>query len=162
MPFSLVHKFAEIGDHSILNTHSTVDHECVVGKGVHIMGSAAVAGNVTIGDFVTVGTNATILSGLNIGEGAYVGAGAVVTKDVKPYTVVAGLPARLVRMNRLVFRRRRPEGPCFLAQGDRVCRELRVFAVPGSRLGTTAFRWAIPDPSGMNTCSRMSQVVATA
>jgi UDP-2-acetamido-3-amino-2,3-dideoxy-glucuronate N-acetyltransferase len=41
----------------------------------------------------SIGTNATILGGVTIGEGALVGAGAVVTKDVPPYTVVAGVPA---------------------------------------------------------------------
>jgi acetyltransferase-like isoleucine patch superfamily enzyme len=45
----------------------------------------------------SVGTNATILAGVTIGEGAMVGAGAVVTKDVAPHTIVAGVPARVVR-----------------------------------------------------------------
>jgi UDP-2-acetamido-3-amino-2,3-dideoxy-glucuronate N-acetyltransferase len=45
----------------------------------------------------SIGTNATILAGITIGEGAIVGAGAVVTKDVAPYTIVAGVPARIVR-----------------------------------------------------------------
>jgi UDP-2-acetamido-3-amino-2,3-dideoxy-glucuronate N-acetyltransferase len=45
----------------------------------------------------SIGTNATILAGVTIGEGAMVGAGAVVTKDVAPYTIVAGVPARIVR-----------------------------------------------------------------
>lgn len=42
----------------------------------------------------SIGSNATILCGVTIGEGALVGAGAVVTKDVAPYSVVAGNPAR--------------------------------------------------------------------
>jgi UDP-2-acetamido-3-amino-2,3-dideoxy-glucuronate N-acetyltransferase len=45
----------------------------------------------------SIGTNATILAGVTIGEGAMVGAGAVVTKDVAPHTIVAGVPARVVR-----------------------------------------------------------------
>ncbi len=44
-----------------------------------------------------IGVNAVILPGITIGKGAIVGAGAVVTKDVKPYTVVAGVPAKLLR-----------------------------------------------------------------
>ena len=45
----------------------------------------------------SVGSSATILAGVTVGEGAIVGAGAVVTKDVPPWTVVAGNPARTLR-----------------------------------------------------------------
>jgi len=44
----------------------------------------------------SIGSNATIISGVTVGEGALVGAGAVVTKDVPPYAIVAGVPARVV------------------------------------------------------------------
>lgn len=52
---------------------------------------------VRIGDGVWVGANATVLPGVTIGDGSIVAAGAVVTEDVAPNTVVAGVPARLVR-----------------------------------------------------------------
>jgi acetyltransferase-like isoleucine patch superfamily enzyme len=45
----------------------------------------------------SIGSNATILCGVTVGEGAIVGAGSVVTKDVPPYTIVAGNPARILR-----------------------------------------------------------------
>ena len=44
----------------------------------------------------SIGSNATIVAGITIGEGALVGAGAVVTKDVRPFAIVAGVPARVV------------------------------------------------------------------
>lgn len=97
MPCAVVHKFTSVGRHTIINTNATIDHECVIGDGVHVMGSAAIAGKVDIGNFATVGTNATVLPFVKIGEGAYIGAGAVVTRDVEPYTVVAGVPARRLR-----------------------------------------------------------------
>jgi acetyltransferase-like isoleucine patch superfamily enzyme len=52
---------------------------------------------VTIGADVWIGLNAVILDGMSIGDGAVVAANAVVTSDVPPYAVVAGVPARIVR-----------------------------------------------------------------
>lgn len=52
---------------------------------------------VFIDDYVWIGANACILPGVKIGYRAVVGAGAVVTKDVKPYTVVAGNPAKVIK-----------------------------------------------------------------
>jgi maltose O-acetyltransferase len=54
-------------------------------------------GDVIIGDRVWIAYRAIILPGVRIGEGAVVGAGSVVTKDVEPYTIVAGSPARFVK-----------------------------------------------------------------
>jgi UDP-2-acetamido-3-amino-2,3-dideoxy-glucuronate N-acetyltransferase len=45
----------------------------------------------------SIGSSATILAGVTVGEGAIVGAGSVVTKDVPPWTIVAGNPARVLR-----------------------------------------------------------------
>jgi acetyltransferase-like isoleucine patch superfamily enzyme len=50
-----------------------------------------------VGNDVWIGSGATILAGLTIGDGAIVGANSVVTKDVPPYAIVAGVPARILR-----------------------------------------------------------------
>ncbi|CAL8469943.1 g9485 [Coccomyxa elongata] len=55
------------------------------------------ARGITIGDNVWIGGGAIILGGVTVGGGASIGAGSVVTKDVEPWTVVAGNPARLIR-----------------------------------------------------------------
>lgn len=52
----------------------------------------------TIGEDVWLGAGSTILGGVNVGDGCVVGAGAVVTKDIPPYSVVVGVPAKVVRM----------------------------------------------------------------
>lgn len=58
---------------------------------------AVTRGGVAIGNDVWIGARAIILSGVTVGDGAVIGAGAVVPRDVPPYAVVAGNPARLIR-----------------------------------------------------------------
>ncbi|MDO9145881.1 MULTISPECIES: CatB-related O-acetyltransferase [Comamonadaceae] len=53
--------------------------------------------NTTIGNDVWIGRSAIIMSGVRIGNGAVIGAGAIVAKDVPPYAIVAGNPAKLIR-----------------------------------------------------------------
>jgi putative colanic acid biosynthesis acetyltransferase WcaF len=59
-----------------------------------------VGGPVIIGDYVYIGPRAIILPNIKIGEGAVIAAGAVVTKDVPPYQLVGGVPARIIRERR--------------------------------------------------------------
>ena len=56
---------------------------------------------IRISDYVWIGGGATILEGVTIGEGAIVAAAAVVTKDVAPYTVVAGIPAKMISIREI-------------------------------------------------------------
>jgi acetyltransferase-like isoleucine patch superfamily enzyme len=58
---------------------------------------ASSKGDIIIGDDVWICTNVIICSGIRIGQGAVVAAGAVVTKDVEPYAIVGGNPAKLIR-----------------------------------------------------------------
>lgn len=55
-------------------------------------------GSIEIGNDVWIGAGAVILSGVKIGDGVVIGANAVVTKDVPPYSIVAGNPAKLIRL----------------------------------------------------------------
>lgn len=54
-------------------------------------------GDIVVGNDVWIGYEAVILAGVTIGDGAVIGTRAVVTKDVPPYTIVGGVPARPIR-----------------------------------------------------------------
>ena len=110
-------KNIHVGDHLIINYGCTILDvaEVTMGDwvmiGPHVLISTVnpplsprgrrnrlgIAKPVHIGDDVWIGGHATILPGVIIGDGAVVAAGAVVTKDVPPYTVVAGVPARVIK-----------------------------------------------------------------
>ena len=86
-----------VGRGCLINTGAIADHECRIGNGVHLCPGAHLAGCIEVGDCALIGTGAVVLPRKRIGERAIVGAGAVVTKDVAPYTVVVGNPARVLR-----------------------------------------------------------------
>ncbi len=89
---------AEIGPGTIINTGASVDHECQLGEAVHICPGARLAGNVNVGRLALIGVGSSIKQGITVGAGAVVGAGAAVVSDVPPGLVVAGVPAKSLRM----------------------------------------------------------------
>jgi sugar O-acyltransferase (sialic acid O-acetyltransferase NeuD family) len=86
---------ARLGLGCIINTRSSVDHDCLLGDFVHVCPGATVAGHVTIGANTWIGAGATIVDHVTIGRDAFVGAGAIVTKNVADgERVLGGRPAR--------------------------------------------------------------------
>ena len=82
------------GDHA-LNRVSTFPFKA---KALFTNPKEAVSkGDIIISDDVWIGENAIILSGVHIGQGAVIAAGAVVTKDVPPYAIVGGVPAKVMK-----------------------------------------------------------------
>lgn len=83
----------------------TIGRDCKIARDVIIMdtdqhelpGAELVIGPVEIQDRVWIGTRAIVLKGVTVGHDAVVAAGSIVTRDVPPRTVVAGVPARVVR-----------------------------------------------------------------
>lgn len=59
--------------------------------------NAVCRGDINIGNDVWIGENVLIMSGVNIGDGAIIGANSIVTKNVNPYEIVAGNPAKFIR-----------------------------------------------------------------
>ncbi|MGX7668097.1 acyltransferase [Flavobacterium pedocola] len=86
----------------------TIGHQVAISKGViirdsdnHVLNgqSDKVAAPIVIGNHVWIGLRAVILKGVTIGDGAVIAAGAVVTRDVPANSIVAGVPARVIKEN---------------------------------------------------------------
>jgi sugar O-acyltransferase (sialic acid O-acetyltransferase NeuD family) len=92
---ALVAADSKLGEVCIINHKASVDHECILGHGVHIAPGATVCGCVTIGNNVMVGAGSVILPRLTIGHDSIIGAGAVVTKDVPAHSIIVGNPGRI-------------------------------------------------------------------
>ena len=99
MAGAVVNPDSVIGDNSVLNTCASVDHDCRIGRSVHIAPGAHLAGYVTVEDLVLIGVGSTVGRGrpLRLGERSIVGVGSVVIHDVDPNTLVVGSPARPLR-----------------------------------------------------------------
>jgi len=84
------------GEHRI-DWISTYPFNILFEEAKHITGHPTTKGDVIIDNDVWIGENAFVLSGVHIGNGAVIAARSVVTKDVEPYTIVAGNPAHPIR-----------------------------------------------------------------
>lgn len=86
-----------LGGHHRIDWISSYPFSKFTDEASHISDFGGTRGDVVIGNDVWLGTGCMILSGVTIGDGAVVAAKAVVTRDVPPYSVAAGNPARIVR-----------------------------------------------------------------
>ncbi|MGZ3653832.1 MAG: acetyltransferase, partial [Bdellovibrionota bacterium] len=84
------------GRAAILNTNSSLDHDCTLGEDVHIAPAAALSGNASVGDGCMVGIGSCVKQGVRIFSGCTIGAGAAVVRDCLEPGVYVGVPAKKV------------------------------------------------------------------
>lgn len=88
-----------IGDRALIGYGSKIlsgNHTIPKGRG-RVFGAGHILSPVMIGQDTWLGANVVVLPGVSIGEGAIVAAGAIVTKSIPPFTIAAGVPARVIR-----------------------------------------------------------------
>jgi tetrahydrodipicolinate N-acetyltransferase len=96
---------AVIGEGTMIDMNVVLGGRATVGKNCHVGAGSVLAGvieppsakPVIVEDDVVIGANCVVLEGVTVGKGAVVAAGAVVVDDVPPNTVVAGIPARVIK-----------------------------------------------------------------
>jgi tetrahydrodipicolinate N-acetyltransferase len=96
---------AVIGKKTMIDMNVVIGGRAVVGDNCHIGAGTVLAGvieppsadPVVIEDDVLLGANVVVLEGVRVGKGSVVAAGSVVVKDVEPFTVVAGVPAKVIK-----------------------------------------------------------------
>lgn len=97
MAGATVNADSEIADLAIINTGATVDHDCRIGRAVHIAPQCGLAGNVAVGDGSMLGIGCKVIPEQTIGANVLLGAGSVVISSIPDGVTAVGVPARIIR-----------------------------------------------------------------
>ena len=93
---STINTGVKIGKHCIINTNSSIDHDCIINDFVHIAPGATLCGGVLVGRSTLIGAGTTILPNIKVGENVIIGAGSLVNKDIPDNSMVFGTPAKVI------------------------------------------------------------------
>ena len=83
----------KIGKNAIINTSTSLDHDCRIGDFVHVAPGVTLCGGVSVGNEAHVGAGATVIQGVNIGKGCIVGAGTTVRRHLADGDKYIGIPS---------------------------------------------------------------------
>lgn len=98
MPYTVVGPNVIISCHTQMFAQSFVGHDAVLNEMVFVANNATIGGNVEIDTGSHIGSNSSVIERVKIGAFSIIGLGSVVIKDVQPFTIVVGNPARFVRI----------------------------------------------------------------
>lgn len=88
---------AMIGANTIVNTLSSVDHDCILGDHTQVTAGVTLGGTVTVGSNCFFGLKSAVIPNLSIGDNAQIMAGSLVSKNVPPDVLAGGSPAKILR-----------------------------------------------------------------
>lgn len=93
---AVINTYSKIGRFVILNTNSTVEHDCNIGDFVHVASNAVLSGNVMIGQGTFIGAGSTVIQGIVIEQDVILGAGSTATRNCFAGKTYIGVPAKLL------------------------------------------------------------------
>ena len=97
MAGAIINPGVRIGKGCIINTCSSVDHDCIVDDFVHVAVGSHLCGTVSVGDGTWIGAGATVSNNVSICPNCMIGAGAVVIKNIDETGTYVGVPARKIK-----------------------------------------------------------------
>lgn len=89
---------SNVGRGCIINTSSSVDHDCKIDDYVHLAPGTKLAGAINIGQYSFVGIGGVIIQGLEIGKHCILGAGSTLLEDLPDSSVAVGTPAKIIKI----------------------------------------------------------------
>ena len=95
--YSTITTNIKIGDFVFVNSRTGIGHDVTIGNFTIIYSGIQIGGGVCIGTGCLIGSGATILPQVKIGDGSIIGGGSLVSKDIPPKVVAAGVPAKIIR-----------------------------------------------------------------
>lgn len=95
-----------IGDNNYFMSNSHIAHDCVIGNNSILANNVSIAGHVKIGNFVNISGFVGIHQNSYVGDYSFIAGGSIIFKDVFPFTVISGNPARVKKLNIIGMKRK--------------------------------------------------------
>lgn len=93
----VINSHSIVEDFCILNTQSSIDHDCILRKFSAISPNTILGGNVIVGDFSFIAISAILLHGITVGKHVVIGAGSLLLNNCEDNTIMYGMPAKFIR-----------------------------------------------------------------
>lgn len=97
MAGAILNPYVSVGNHCIINTGASIDHDCIIHDFVHIAPHSTLCGEVEIGEGTWVGAGTIIKQGVHVGKDCFIGAGSVVLKNIPDGCLCYGNPSKFIR-----------------------------------------------------------------